>query len=189
MKIYFGASVKGKYLYANQHRSIVQAIEALGHIALFDNFFDINVTEVENQTREQKIKVHEKLGKLKLESDIVVIECSYRSFALGQEIAHAFRIGKPVLALYTDGQFPHLILTDAGDRLLVSEYNINTLKQVIADGINFLNPQETKRFTMNISAAIIDYMDRITREHHISRSDYIRNLIVSDIQKVRNKKT
>jgi len=188
MKIYFAASVTGKCKYLHHYLKIVQTIKELGHEVIVDNFFRTTVHKVETQSLEQKMKVHEALGRLKLESDIVLIECSYKSFALGQEIAHAFRIGKPVLVLYTDGQKPHLILSDAGDRLLVSEYTTDTLKQKIFEGLVFLNPRETKRFTMNISSDIVDYLDRISREKHISRSDYIRELITSDRQRARNKK-
>lgn len=188
MKVYFGASVNGKKLYDVQYRTIVREIEKFGHEVLVHNFFETTVEYVETQTIQQKMFVHERLGKLKQVCDVVVMECSYRSFALGQEIAHAFRIGKPVLALYTDGHFPHLILSDAGDRLLVSEYSLENVSQVIADGLEYLRPQESKRFTMNIPSNIIDYLDRISREEKITRSDYLRDLILSDMQRKRSKK-
>ncbi len=188
MKIYFGASVSGKKLYLTNYLKIIEVIRELGHEAVYDNFFKTSVEEVQHQTLEQKMKVHQNLGTLKLKSDLILMEVSYRSFALGQEIAHAFRIGKPVLALYTDGQVPHFILSDAGDRLLVSEYTMDSLKQKIVEGVAFLNPHETKRFTMNMPASIVDFLDKVSRENNTTRSDYIRSLIQSEMHNVRSKK-
>lgn len=188
MKIYFGASVSGKKRYLLEYQTIVEALRQLGHEVVYGDFFDTSVEKVLHQTHEEKIHVHEQLGKMKLESDIVVIETSFRSFALGQEIAHAFRIGKPVLALYTNGQMPHFILSDSGDRLIVMEYALETVKEVMKEGIAYLNPKETKRFTMNLEASYVDYLDRISREKHVSRSDYLRNLLMQDMQKLRSPK-
>lgn len=189
MNIYFGASVTGRKIHDANYRRIVEVIRELGHTPLTYNFFQTSEEKVRNQTLKQKMAVHEELGNLKRACDIAVFECSFRSFGVGQEIAHAFRIGKPVLALYSGAESPHFILSDAGDRLLVSEYTLTNLKQKIAAGLAYLNPHETKRFTMNIPASIVDYLDRIAREKKLSRSDYLRNLILADMHYKRSKKT
>lgn len=189
MKVYFGGSVSGKEHYLQNYIKIVETLKDLGHEVLYRNIFNITPEEVINQSIEEKVKVHDKLGALKIESDIVLIECSYKSFGLGQEIAHAFRIGKPVLALYTDGHFPHLILSDAGDRLLISEYTLDNLKGKLIEAFEYLDPRQTKRFTMNIPASIVEYLDNIQRTKNVSKSDFVRELILTELQKDRNKKT
>lgn len=182
MKVYFGGSVSGKKLYLNNYIKIVETLKSLGHEVLLEDLFETTEDLVLKQTTEQKIKIHETLGKMKLESDIIVIEASYRSFAVGQEIAYSFRIGKPVLALHTKDNIPHFILTDAADRLLVSEYNLSNLKSKIIEGFAYLDPKSFKRFTLNLPANIIDHLDGVALNSKLSRSEYIRDLIQDDIK-------
>jgi hypothetical protein len=187
MKIYFAASVSGKKYYLENYKKIVEVLRKLGHKVIYPKtFFDTDFTHkqaVLNMEKRVKIeKLHKQIARDKLRSDLVVIEGSYKSFALGQEINYALRVGKPVLVLYLQNK-PHILLNEAGDRVLISQYNLENLEEVIRDAIDYLKIDEMKRFTMLVPGKIIDHLDRFCREKEISKSEYIRKLIIDDLER------
>lgn len=182
MKIYFSGSISGKKQYLDYYKLIINTLINLGHTVISDYLFKTTEEEVLKQTIDEHIKTHQFLAKSKIESDLVVAELSYRSFGQGQEIAHAFRVGKPVLGLYLKNKRPHLILNDAGDKLLLAEYDNESLKDVIEQGIDYPSQGFEKRFTMIFPSIIVDYLDTVSRDKNISRSEYIRALIEKEME-------
>lgn len=182
MKIYFSGSISGKKLYLDNYKLIVKTLGDLGHDVISDYIFKITEVDVLNQTRDEHIKTHQFLAKSKIECDLVLAELSYRSFGQGQEVAHAFRIGKPVLGLYVENKKPHLILNDAGDKLLLAEYDKDSIREVLVQSIDYLSTGFEKRFTMIFPSRIVDHLDTISRDKNISRSEYIRSLIEKDME-------
>lgn len=185
MKIYFSGSVQGKKKFLEYYLKIIEALQEMGHEVIYQYLLKANEDKIKQQSIEAQVEVHQQLAEWKKQADIIVAELSYRSFAQGQEIAHAFRIGKPVLGLHVDGHKPHLILSDAGDRLLLSQYTLVNLKQVIAEGINYLNPDEQKRFTLLLPSHLVDYLDRVARDTKYNRSEYLRKILEEDMVKRR----
>jgi len=182
MKIYFSASLSGKKLYLSNYQVIVDKLTGMGHEVFSDYFFKPEIEDVQNQTLEEHVAIHKNMAKMKIQSDLIVAELSFRSFAQGQEISSAFRIGKPVLGIYLYGKKPHLILNDAGDRLLLLEYNLTNFTDVLKQGIEYLVRGSNKRFTMILPSQIVDYLDIISRDDNVSRSEYIRSLIEKDME-------
>lgn len=186
MKIYFSGSISGKKLYLSNYKAIVAVLTQQGHEVISDYLFKTNDEDIENQSSEEHIKIHQSLAKWKIESDLVIAELSYRSFGQGQEIAHAFRVGKPVFGLYLQDKKPHLILNDAADRLFLAEYTMGELDQILSHGIEYLAPGSEKRFTMIFPAHIVNHLDGVSRDLHISRSEYIRSLIEKDMKDMKD---
>jgi len=182
MKIYFTGSISGKKLYEKNCLKIVESLKKLGHEVIFEAMFKINIKQAQSISREQQVIVHEKLKQHRIECDLVVAELSFRSFGIGQEISHAFRIGKPVLGMHVTGKNPHLLLSDAGDRLLLQEYSLENIEEKLKEGIDFLDPQSVKRFTMLLPSRLVNHLDEIARDNNSSRSEYIRGLIENDIK-------
>ena len=183
MKIYFGASIAGKEYFEKNYLAIISELEALGHEVFCDYFLKASVKSINNQTEEESINAQLGFLKGKLNSDILVFEVSFRSFGIGQEIANAFRLGKPVLALYLKNNKPHILRNEAGDSLLVVEYNLSNLKQILKENLQYFKIGENRRFTLLLPAHQTNYLDEVLRKTGISRSEYIRKLIDSDIKK------
>ncbi|HAP37706.1 hypothetical protein A2574_03415 [Candidatus Shapirobacteria bacterium RIFOXYD1_FULL_38_32] len=180
MKVYFSASNAGKGCFLKNYQVIIETLEGFGYKVVSGHNFKTGEGEGKN-TVEDYLTDPKKVAKWKVESDLIVAELSYRNFGQGQEIAHALRIGKPILGLYVKGQEPQLILEEAADRLLLVEYSLSDLKNNLKYGIEYLKTNSEKRFTMILPSHLVDFLDRLARDTKISRSEYIRSLLENDM--------
>jgi hypothetical protein len=180
MKIYFSASNAGKVCFLKNYQAIIETLEGFGCKVVSGHNFRVG-EEKDKNTVENYLVDPKKVAKWKAESDLIVAELSYRNFGQGQEIAHALRIGKPILGLYVKGQEPQLILEETADRLLLVEYSLSDLKNSLKYGMEYLKTNSEKRFTMILPSHLVDFLDRLSRDTKISRSEYIRSLLENDM--------
>lgn len=160
---------------------IVNIITDLGHKVIPEKvgLKDSDYHKGQNETQ-SKI-TQENIVKLKKLSDIVVLEASGQSIGIGQELAFALSINKPVIVLYRDNIKPHVLRNEGGDSLILSPYNDNNLDIVLKDSIEYAQGRADVRFNFFISPAIGSYLDWISKVKKIPRSVYLRGLIEKDL--------
>ncbi len=183
MKIYFSVSISqlDEELKVNCN-TIVSTMYELGHSVINDAILSKTKNAYESQSTEEAIEAQKSLTKLKKKADLVVVEVSKSSIGLGQEIALALSMNKPVIALYRDGVDPHLLRDEGGDLLLLARYNQKNLRKVLEDAIEYASSHQDVRFNFFISPAIGQYLDWISQSKKIPRSVYLRNLIEKDME-------
>lgn len=169
------------YLSANTSKTyndpIISQIKKYKH-ALVDGSFDSNTPKkaqhIANATREIK------------RSDAIIIEATETNFDLGRLLTLTVLQHKPVLIFQLKGKGEHLEL--GSNRLVVYKKYIPEKKEDIGKSIqSFMKVVEqqrlTYRFNLMLSKNINTYLMDSAQQRGISKADYIRNLIFSDMEK------
>jgi 2'-deoxynucleoside 5'-phosphate N-hydrolase len=189
MKIYFHCSLIGKKRYLKEYKTIVRMLKSLGHEVFADHIFNI---KSKGFSREGKNEIYEstQLKKNLIKScDAVVIESTYPSIGVGYIIAYALEQHKSVLILYL--QSPHAILSSEKNRLLtLRKYSIKNETILLRDLKLFLERTQKKflkyRFNMMIDQSLNDLLSDEANKLHISKADYVRQIIFEKFLKHKN---
>jgi len=184
MKIYFAASFSGKKLFEENYRAIVSELQNLGHQVIHEYLFERDKQDLDKQSEEERRVRQRNLLEWKRDADVVVVEASTPSFGLGQEIEDAIRFKKPILALHVPEIQPHILTTGAEDLIFLIHYTFSSLNKVLKENLGMLNFGEMRRFSMLFPADITEYLDSLTAKGKITRSEYIRNLILKNMRKL-----
>ncbi|OGD62856.1 hypothetical protein A2160_05725 [Candidatus Beckwithbacteria bacterium RBG_13_42_9] len=134
-------------------------------------------------TKEQRAKHYERVFSEISEADLIIVEATLPSLTIGQFIQEGLDQKIPVLVLCREGERPSFLdgVEEKEDGLLIMEYEPQNLPPVIKEGVNFLCDSLSGRFTMILPKNILRYLNRIAKTG-ISRSEYIRKLILKDMR-------
>ena len=183
MKIYFSYSLSHS---SNNTRDavkqIINIIENLGHKIFPENIKEKSNAFYIHQNEDEALIAQREIAQLKKNSDIVILEVSGQSIGIGQELAFALSINKPVIALYRADSKPHILRDEGGDSLILVPYKNDDLQLVLEDAIDYASSQQDVRFNFFISPAIGNYLDWISKEKKVPRSVYLRNLIEKNME-------
>lgn len=184
MKIYFTANI---YDIPSEHhqnyREIVKALKDLGHRVQADHILGKTAEMLKEQSEEEKIAIYRKMMAWKHQSDLVVVEASYPSFGVGQEITYALTNNKPVIALHMPGKQTRILTGVGTEYLFIVEYSIENVKKVLKDYIEYARETADTRFNFFISSEIDAFLDWISKKRKIPRAVFLRQLIEEDMKK------
>ncbi len=190
MKIYFSASISSA---PKSHRElylkITQTLKDLGHRVIAEHLFGKYAKQFLDKKWEntgEVIALHRKMIAWKHQADIVVVEASYPSISLGQEVSYAIAHNKPTIVLFLKGREPHILQSVGDDYLHLAEYDENTLKKVLTDYIEYAKDTADTRFNFFISSEIDAFLDWVSKERKVPRAVFLRQLIEEDL--LRNRK-
>src|SRR3989344_4339732 len=191
MKIYFHCSLIGKEQYIKEYNAIVRILQNLKHEVFADHIFKKNHRRL-SQKSENEIYEDVKRKKNLIKScNAIVIESTYPSIGVGYIIAYALEQHKSVLVLYQ--QSPHAMLLSEKNRLLtLKKYSIANKKTLLHDLRLFLEKTQKKilkyRFNMMIDQSLNDLLSQEANRLHISKANYVRQLIFEKLLKSKNNK-
>ena len=111
----------------------------------------------------------------------MIAETSFPSTSIGYEVAHALRVGKPVLVLYSLGEAPSILGQHKDEKLVCEKYTMQNLKQMIDNFIEYVEGKTDLRFTFFITPKIVAYLDEVSKKDKVPKSVYLRNLIDKDM--------
>lgn len=118
--------------------------------------------------------------------DCVIVEATESSFDMGRFIMLALLQHKPVLILQEMGKAQSYLLSS--HRLVTQKtYTVNTLKKDISDILDSFvkvvkKQRLTYRFNLMLNKDLNMYLMDRSQEQNISKADYIRNLILGDME-------
>lgn len=181
LNLYFTASIAAKELYIEKYKKIITEVKNQGHHITADHILNTTEPEVNSSSREKRLEFHKKLEDWIHKCDALIAETSYPSISVGYEISLALRVGKPVLVLYSEGEGPSLLAHHSDEKLYSEKYSQNTVSQIIADFIVFVESKADLRFTFFITPSISSYLDEIVKRKKVPKSVYIRELIEKDM--------
>lgn len=118
-------------------------------------------------------------------ADLVVMEVSGHSMSIGYLISKALEISKPVIALYKKGHAPSFIKGIMDPKLIITEYEDETVLRTLEEGINRAKSLVDVRFNFFVSPKILSYLDWVAQKRMVPRSVFLRNLIDREIKKDR----
>ncbi len=182
MKIYFSASVASIDKNRNNYEAIVTALESLGHSVISDHVLNKTKSEYESQSEKESLAIQRKMANWKKQAEMSVFEVSTPSFGIGQEINFALNNRKPVLALYTAESKPHILRDEGEELLFLLEYELKTLKDSLAEYIDYAKQQQDVRFNFFVSPEIQHYLDWLAKYKRTPRAVYLRELLERDMK-------
>lgn len=181
MKIYFVASISGKKTYLKEYQEIISVLKAEGH-TVTESTLEPTVDYVYGLSDQDKSSFYKKMLGFIQGADLIVAEVSHPSLGVGHEVSVALEKGKPVIALHTGSGAPHLLEGMESERLVLAEYTLPTVKNVLLDAIEFAKDQSDTRFNFFIAPKHSNYLDWIAKTRRIPRSAYLRTLIKKDME-------
>lgn len=183
MKIYFSASISNIGKFRNNYTAIVDALEKLGHNVIADHVIKKSArSDYETQTEKEALAIQRKMASWKMQADMCVFEVSSPSLGVGQEIAFALANKKQVLALHVKDTKPHLLRDEGEDSLYIAEYELENLKHILEEYIDYAKENADTRFNFFISPEIQRYLDWVAKYKRTPRAVYLRELLERDMR-------
>jgi hypothetical protein len=187
MKVFFTASLRGKQYYLHNFERIYKAISDNGYENLDEEILSLKISEfyekLEHQGRNAFVDLYNKKIERIQKADICIFETSLHSHSIGFEIHKSLEYMKPTIGLYLKNNIPHFLAGIKHDKFLLYEYDDISLEKVIKKALKEASNIRDKRFNFFISPNLLNYLDKISVNYRLTKSAYIRNLIIDDMKK------
>ena len=184
MRAYFTASIVGKKHYLANYLTVIQTLTDQGIHVDSDHIIKTDESTIHMETLKERLAFQKKLEQWINEADFMVVEATFPSISVGYEISLALNRKKPVLVLYSQGEPPSLIFNNEEEKIVCEKYTPDTIKEIIADFLNYVEGKSDMRFTFFISSAIAAYLEKRAKQMKVPKSVYLRYLIQKDMKKV-----
>ena len=192
MKVFFNASHRGQEEFLRHYNAIYNEIKRLGYIHLNHDVIKLTAKDFYNSLikggRSADVSFYKTRMQFISEADICVYDCSSPSLSIGFLIDKSLEQGKPTIALYCKDKgkntTPYLIDGIENERLIVRGYTDRNVKKVLRDALEQAKERRDKRFNFFISPKLLEYLEKVSRAEGITKSKFIRNLILEHMRKV-----
>ena len=181
------APMRGKVTSEEYFKKIYDAIEKLGYTLLdkylLKNSMADHYKRFEERGDEYYHEFYEKTISYIKQADINIFECSSPSLGLGYQIEKSLQFNKPTIVLYLEGHVPHFLVGVDEDKLVIKVINEKNLLETLTSAINEARNKADKRFNFFISPALLTYLENESRNQNITKSTFIRSLILEHKRK------
>ena len=190
MKIYFTAPIKGVELIENHIKEIYETIKKLGYIQIDDIVNRLNQGDDFYEKLDKGGKnthsfyFEETITKIK-SSDINIFECSIPSLGVGFQVVKSLDYNKPTIVLYQKDNLPHFLAGTQNDKFFLREYTSKNLVNVVTNTIEEAKHAADKRFNFFISPSLLSYLEEESKKFDMTKSAFIRKLIIEHKKKSR----
>ncbi|MCA9371816.1 hypothetical protein KC726_02865 [Candidatus Woesebacteria bacterium] len=186
MKIFFYASPVSTE-YDSQIKLVFEYIVSLGFKLIDKEPLRHDIREEIKKSMDGKVTEAYRKGLIKFvdhvkNADICVFEVSFQSLGTGYLIDKALENNKPTIILYYKNKRPHLLSVLDSDKILIHSYDEKNFKQVVKKLIKLAREKRDKRFNFFLSPKLLDYLDKTSKQHGITKSKFLRDLIVSHMR-------
>jgi uncharacterized protein (UPF0297 family) len=187
MKVFFAANYTDEKKYQELYTKIYHTLEELGCTHVDDEVITMNdATFVKQmqQGREAYIEYYKRKMNAIQKADICIFEGTVPTLALGYITQKALDYNKPTIVLYFEqDSIPYLLSGADDDKLVIKNYTDKNIKKILKEVLNTAKERRDKRFNFFISPRLLTYLDKVSKEQGITKSTFIRNLIVDHIRK------
>ncbi len=190
MKVFFtGAPQDNELITKGIYQKIYKEIESADYEHVDDEIVNMSAEEYRNlkdASREVQLKrYHQKLDSIK-KADICVFETSTHSLSTGFLINVALEQQKPTIVLYYEDLIPFFLSGVENDKMIVQQYNEKNIKKAIPAILEQAREKRDKRFNFFISPKLLEFLEKTSNSEGITKSKYIRNLIVEHMRQNKN---
>lgn len=187
MKVFFTASQGGKKFFDKYYTKIYNLIEEFNHSHLDKTLITVTsdkfYKDLEEKGREANIDLYEKNLKCIKEAHVNVFECSSSSISIGFMIEKSIGLNKPTIVLFLKDHVPHFLAGMDEQKLIVKEYTEKNLAHILKVALEEARNRADKRFNFFISPYLLAYLQKVSKELGITKSTFIRNLILEHMKK------
>ncbi len=186
MKIFFDATYQGHQYFGDFYDEIYNEISKIGHINLIDDAIrmteDTYKKEFGADRKRQNNYYSYKIENIK-KADICIFDVSYHSLGIGYMIQRTLEEGKPTIALFHKDNHPIFLEGIEDERFSLISYDKKNLRDVLKKALKKAGDLRDKRFNFFISPKLLRYIDKISKIDGITKSVFIRNLIVEHMRR------
>ena len=185
MKIYFTASLRGKDVFGENYKLIIDLLVKNDNKVYCEHITKATPEDIGAQSVEQAKSVYKKLIKEIKKCDLFVAEVSTQSLSVGHEITEAINLNKPVALLYIGGKQnrPGLLFGADYNKLQIVEYNLDNLSIKIPEVVEEAKKNTDVRFNFFVAPKHLAYLDWVAKTKKLPRAVFLRNLIEREMKK------
>ncbi len=189
MQIYFAASVRGYSFYSSEYKAIIAALKSTKCNLISASYEKEEIKKFYNNLENGGLKIQNEYFNHTIEliksCDINIFECSSPSLGVGFQVERSLEYNKPTVILYLKDHLPHFFIGSNNDKLLLREYMTSTAKSVVESCIEEAKHLTDKRFNFFISPSLLTYLESASKKLSITKSTFIRNLILDHMRKTK----
>lgn len=187
MKVYFTSTQRAKDEYLDYLKKIYSEIQGAGYQMIDDDLFTTSKNEFFTKMEKSDRKFYEDFYKTKMkylhQADICVFESTVHSLSMGFFIQKALELNKPTILLHYKEYAPFFLIGSNDDKLIIKSYTEKNIKKVVREALEIARERRDKRFNFFISPKLLDYLEKSSHDEGVTKSKFIRNLIVNKMRK------
>src|SRR3989338_2120112 len=183
MKVYFTAPPRTLRDFGPQIKKIYKLIGGFGYELVSDFIVEVNPDKYYRNSQTEMVKYYQETIAAIKKTDIVVVEETVPSMAMGYVIDKAKDLSKAVVILHLKARQPLFFSAIADDRIQMVEYTLPTLEKVLKPALEYAADKIDTRFNFFISPKIGNYLSWIAKKRKLPRAVYLRRLIEADMEK------
>ncbi len=184
MKLFFLASIVASDPLKEDFKSIINTFESQGHVVIYKHVFE-NLMDLEKSTVNALERRAKKLINEMYSCEAVIFEGTHSSTGAGYFLSAALQKSIPVLFAHQEKNYSGLYLADPNRLLIIKQYHIINkigFEKIAKRFIKFAEKKRLgNRFNLMISDSMNEYLNKKAKETHLSKADFIRNLVYSKI--------
>lgn len=186
MKVFFVSAPRAERVIGNVLKEIYQSIKDFGY-AHTSNLITLSSETFETEMEEGKEKAMSTFYKNMVEAinkaDICVFEASVSSSGVGFLIDKALSLSKPTIILYYKELKSYLLPGVEDEKLTIYVYDENNYRDVIRQALASASNMREKRFNFFINPKLLEYLETVSKEKGMTKSQFIRTLIFDHMRK------
>lgn len=183
MKVFFSASPRALKNYENNFLKIYSIIEKLGHQHLSKLVVENDINHFYSYDEVDREKYFLKTMSNIQSSDVVIVEASIHSLAIGYIVEKALELSKQVIVLYTQNNEPFFFSGNTNERLQLIEYSLENISMLLKEAIDYAYNGQDVRFNMIFTNKMNNFVKKTAKSQNISKASYIRSLIYKEMTK------
>lgn len=177
MKVFFSASPRALKRSKSNFQKIYNEIEKLGHEHVSKIVIENNVEQFYQFENEQRKKYFlETMSNIR-KADVVLVEASIHSLAIGYIVEKALELSKHVIVFHTKDNEPFFFSGNDNERLQIIEYSLEDISTLLKDSLDYASGIRNMRFNIIFSNQMYNFLNRSAKDKNISKASYIRSLI------------
>ena len=190
MKVFFTASLRGIAEFGSFYKKMFMHLQKMGFSHLDEEIFKLSPSYYDNiqkQGRSAFVDLYKRKIKNLQTADICLFEVSIPSLSIGYLIQKALDFNKPTVILYYKENTPQFISGIEEDKLIVRQYNDLNLEEIVEESVEEAKHLQDKRFNFFISPNLLNYLEKASKAQDITKSTFIRNLLLAHRKKSESK--
>lgn len=186
MKVFLFSSFRGKKVYGHVHERILAYLKTHQIESTNRDFVlpsEIFFSQFDSDSIQKTTHKYEQYVELTKKADICLFECSVPTLAIGYLIHIALENNIPVIAFFQKGSSSLFLSGIHDEKFQYIQYEEPEIEDKLEDSLKIAQNSMDKRFNFFVSPTILAYLNKISREQRISKSNFIRNLIKEHMKK------
>lgn len=185
MKVYLNTTIDEKDIDKKTFEKIFKEIENLGYEHVdADAIQHSNLHSLTSQ--EEVVKEYNHILNYIRKADICIFETSSLSFITGFLINTSLDQQKPTIVLHSKDFKPYFLSGVTHEKLMIQEYSEKSIKKSIQQALDQAREKRDKRFNFFISPKLLEFLESASTTEGITKSKFIRNLIVEHMRENQN---